>query len=133
MQDAGLVVRDELIAYTPGLDPADAEREAERLLGQSRRPTAVFAADNIATQAAFTAVRRHGLRMPDDVSLVGFDDLDWTSLVEPPVTVVAQSPNEMGRIAARILFDRIKGGEAPPDCVVLPTQLLVRGSTARLA
>jgi LacI family transcriptional regulator len=133
MQDAGLVVRDDLIAYTPGLDPADAEREADRLLGQSRRPTAVFAADNIATQAAFTAARRHGLRMPDDVSLVGFDDLDWTSLVDPPVTVVAQSPTEMGRIAARILFDRIKGGEAPPDCVVLPTQLLVRGSTARLA
>lgn len=133
MQDAGIVVRDELIAYTPGLDPADADREADRLLTQTPRPTAVFAADNIATQAAFTAVRRHGLRMPDDVSLIGFDDLDWTSLVDPPVTVVAQSPIEMGRIAAGMLFDRIKGGEAPPERVVLPTQLLVRGSTARPA
>ena len=69
------------------------------------------------------------MRIPDDVSLVGFDDLDWTALVDPPVTVVAQSPIDMGRITARMLFARIKGGDAPAERAVLPTRLLVRGST----
>jgi LacI family transcriptional regulator len=129
LQDAGLPVRDELLAWTPGFDAAHAAGQADRLLGLPTPPTALFAADNQTTQAAYTAVRRAGRRIPDDVSLVGFDDLDWTALVDPPITVVAQSPIDMGRITARMLFDRIKGGNAAAERVVLPTRLLVRGST----
>jgi LacI family transcriptional regulator len=132
MQDAGIVVRDDLLGYSSWSDSGGAEREADRLLSQDHRPTAIFAADNLATQSAFVVTRRHRLRIPDDLSLVGFDDLDWTSLVEPPVTVIAQSPTDMGRVAATTLFARIKGSEQPPDRTVLPTELLVRGSTRRI-
>jgi LacI family transcriptional regulator len=129
LQDAGVTVREELLAWTPGFDVEHAAGEADRLLRMPDRPTALFAADNQTTQVGFTAARRLGVRIPYDVSLVGFDDLDWTALVDPPVTVVAQSPIDMGRISARMLFDRIKGGDGPAERVLQPTRLLVRGST----
>ena len=132
LQDAGLPVRDELLAWTPGFDAEHSAGQVERLLQLPDRPTALFAADNRTTQVAFTVARQRGVRVPYDLSLVGFDDLDWTALVDPPVTVVAQSPIDMGRISARMLFGRIKGGNAPAERVVLPTRLLVRGSARPL-
>ncbi|MFF5858573.1 LacI family DNA-binding transcriptional regulator [Streptomyces sp. NPDC012751] len=120
----------DLIEYTPLSDAAQAQRRAEALLAQAEPPTAVFATDNVTTQGLFMAARRRGLAIPADVSLVGFDDLDWTTLVDPPLTVVAQSPLDMGRAAAVRLFERIKGDDRPAERIVLPTELVVRSSTA---
>jgi LacI family transcriptional regulator len=120
----------ELIRYTEIGDAVHAEQEAEALLALPEPPTAVFAADNVATQGLFTAIRRRRLTIPDDVSVVGFDDLDWTTLVDPPLTVVAQSPMDMGRTAAERLFARIKGDDRPGERIVLPTRLIVRDSAA---
>lgn len=132
MRDAGIVIRKGLLGYSEWSDSDGIGQEADRLLTQQVRPTAIFATDNHATQSAFVAARRHRLSIPDDLSLVGFDDLDWTTLVDPPITVVAQSPMAMGRIAAEMLFDRIKAGGGPPQRRVLPTELRVRGSTRAL-
>ncbi|WP_330342311.1 LacI family DNA-binding transcriptional regulator [Streptomyces sp. NBC_00557] len=120
----------ELIQYTPLSDTAQAQRHAETLLKLEQPPTAVFATDNVTTQGLFMAARRCGLAIPGDLSLVGFDDLDWTTLVDPPLTVVAQSPLAMGRAAAERLFERIKGDDRPAERLVLPTELIVRSSTA---
>jgi LacI family transcriptional regulator len=109
LQDYRVSPTRELMRYSPVGDLAQAGREADALLSLRQRPSAIFAADNVATQVAFTAARRHGLSIPGDLSLVGFDDLDWTVLVSPPLTVVAQSPLDMGRLAAQRLFARIKG------------------------
>ncbi|WP_218009543.1 LacI family DNA-binding transcriptional regulator [Actinomadura kijaniata] len=122
----------ELVRFGPFLDVATAEREAVALLSLPDPPTAVFAAENVTTQGLYTAARRCGLAVPRELSLVGFDDLDWTALVDPPVTVVAQSPIDMGRAAAERLFRRIKGDDAPRERIVLPTRLVVRSSTAEL-
>ncbi|WP_234376898.1 LacI family DNA-binding transcriptional regulator [Streptomyces sp. TP-A0356] len=111
-------------------DAAQFEKEADALLSLPQPPTAVFAADNVATQGLFMSVRRRGLAIPGDISLVGFDDLDWTTLVDPPLTVVAQSPMDMGRTAAQRLFARIKGDDSPSERIVLPTRLLLRSSAA---
>jgi LacI family transcriptional regulator len=132
LQDAGITVGNDLLGYAPWNDSDGADREADRLLTLRRRPTAIFAADNLATRSAFVAARRRRLAVPADLSLVGFDDQDWTTLVDPAVTVVAQSPNDMGRVAAKILFNRIRGNEEPPERKVLDTALLVRGSTRQL-
>ena len=132
MQDAGIVLDPHLLGYSPAHAGPNESAEADRLLALPSRPTALFAADNVTTQSAFAAVRRRRLSIPSDVSLVGFDDLDWTTLVEPSITVVAQSPIQMGCRAAELLFSRIKGNSAPTERVVLPTQLLVRGSTRHL-
>lgn len=122
----------ELIRFSPIDDVRHAEAEADALLSLDRPPTAMFAADNVTTQGAFTAARHRDLAIPGDVSLVGFDDLDWTALVDPPVTVVAQSPMDMGRTAAQRLFLRIKGDKRAGERIVLPTHLKVRSSTAEL-
>lgn len=132
MQDAGIVIGDELLGHSPWSVADGMDQEADRLLARPNRPTAIFASDNRATQSAYTAARRHRLDIPRQLSLVGFDDLDWTTLVDPPVTVVAQSPMDMGRVAAELLFARIKGSDEPPQRRVLPTELLIRGSTRRL-
>jgi LacI family transcriptional regulator len=117
------------LRYSPIGDLAEAHRQAYALLGQRQRPTAVFAADNVTTQGLFTAARARGLSIPDDLSIVGFDDLDWTTLVEPALTIVAQYPLAAGRQAAERLFLRIKGDTDPAEQIVLETQLIVRGST----
>lgn len=122
--------RRQYVRYSPIGNIPHAHREAYALLGQRERPTAVFAADNVTTQGLFTAARAHGLSVPDELSLVGFDDLDWTTLVEPALTVVGQSPLSAGRQAAQRLFQRIKGNTDPAEQIVLATQLILRGSTA---
>ncbi|RVU29181.1 LacI family transcriptional regulator [Streptomyces antnestii] len=120
----------DLVRCTGLGSPAQAEREADALLALAQPPTAVFAADNVATQGVFRAARRRGLAIPGDLSMVGFDDLDWTTLVDPPLTVVAQPPLDMGRTAAEQLFARIKGEDRPGERIVLPTELIVRSSAA---
>jgi LacI family transcriptional regulator len=130
LDEAGVAPLRQWIRYSPVADGDRAEADARELLSLSaaRRPTAVFAADNAVTRALFTAARGLGLRIPDDVSILGFDDLEWTTLVDPPLSVVAQSPYEMGRMAAERLFARIKGDESARQQIVLPTRLALRSS-----
>jgi len=90
--------------------------------------TAVVASDSVIGVSALRAIRRLGLRIPDDVSLVGFDDAPWTSVSEPGITVVAQPEKEMGALATRLLIERIGGETAPPRVHVLPQELVERGS-----
>ena len=73
------------------------------------------------------------MKVPDQVSLLGFDDTDWTVMVDPPLSVVAQSPMLMGRVAGERLFARIKGDAQPKQRIVQPTRLIIRGSTGARA
>lgn len=125
----GVPVSPDAITWITGDHPAEAEAAARGLLGSPTRPTAVFATDNESTRRIFLAAKAVGLTVPDQVSLLGFDDLDWTVMVEPQISVVAQSPREMGRVAGERLFARIKGDEQPKRRIVLPTELLIRAST----
>jgi LacI family transcriptional regulator len=100
------------------------------LLGQSPRPTAIFAANNFIAIGALRALREAGLAVPEDVSLVVFDDLPESYTWEPFLTVAAQPAYELGKTAATLLLRRImEPGEAEPQEIVLPTQLIVRAST----
>ena len=80
------------------------------------------------TVGTLLALRELGLRVPEDVALVGFDDLDWTTLVDPPLTVVAQPVADLGGAAGARLLARIAGDAGPPRRLRLPTELIVRGS-----
>jgi LacI family transcriptional regulator len=91
--------------------------------------TAVFTTDNMMTLGAYDGILRVGRRMPDELSFVGFDDLDWTTLVQPALTVVAQPTYELGAAAARRLFARLEGDDSPPRVLTLDTTFIVRGST----
>jgi LacI family transcriptional regulator len=117
-----------LVARIPVRAP-DTEARIEALI-DSAAPTAVFAANNALAEQAWRVLRRRGLRIPDDVSLVGFDDVPWMEMVDPQITVVDQPTIELGRSAARLLLRRLHGGPSlAPEVEVLQPRLLVRGST----
>ena len=111
-----------------GSTQADGLRSAHTLLSRPDRPTAIFTANNFMTVGALLAMRELGLRAPEDVALVGFDDLDWTTLVEPAVTVVAQPVADLGGAAGARLLARMGGDAGPPRRIRLRTTLVVRAS-----
>jgi len=101
------------------------------LLSLSEPPTGLFTGNNLLTAGALRAIRERELRIPDDIALVAFDELDWMSLVEPGLTVVAQPTYDLGRAAAELLFDRVEGGAHPAEELVLTPTLVIRQSCAR--
>ncbi len=80
-------------------------------------------------EPAWNVLRRRGLRLPAEISLVGFDDVPWMAMVDPGITVVAQPTVEMGRRAAQLLLARAERPERPATVEILSPQLVVRGST----
>ncbi len=112
---------------------AAARAETATLLArpEAERPTAILGTDSILTAGAFRAIQACGLAIPDAISLIGFDDVDWMSMVRPTVTVVNQPEYELGKRAAERLLARIEGDESPAQQVWLDTELIVRHSCAR--
>jgi DNA-binding LacI/PurR family transcriptional regulator len=96
------------------------------LLDGPNPPTGLFSSQNLVTIGALRALRERGLQR--HVALVGFDDVPLGDMLEPGVTVVAQNPYEMGRIAARRAFARLDGDVGEPARVVVPSVLIPRGS-----
>jgi LacI family transcriptional regulator len=128
LKTAGIPYDRRLVGRIPVRAP-DVEARIEALL-DTGQPTAVFAANNALAEQAWRVLRRRGLSIPRDVSLVGFDDVPWMEMVDPSITVVDQPTIDLGRSAARLLLRRLHGGDAlPPAVEVLQPHLLVRGST----
>ena len=98
------------------------------LLKQPQRPRAVLVANNLMTLGALQAIYEQGLRIPEDLAIIGFDDMPWASSLNPPLTAVAQPAEEIGRTAAELLMERLKDPARPCREIVLRTSLVVRGS-----
>jgi DNA-binding LacI/PurR family transcriptional regulator len=94
------------------------------------RPTAILAVHDYLAVLTIRALQALGLRVPNDLSVAGFDDTDPAVHLEVPLTTVAQDPFTIGKTAARRLLDRIEGYDGPVECELIPTQLRVRSSTA---
>jgi LacI family transcriptional regulator len=122
---AGIAVDDELVR-TGSHDADHAEEVVAELLvlPPDRRPTALFAANNRNTVGALRALR--GTTRP--LALVGFDDFELADLLAMPVTVVRHDSYRMGAHAAELAFERLAGPEPAPQRIVVPTELIVRGS-----
>lgn len=104
-------------------------RMARQALAVTPRPTAFFAANNFIAIGAFQVLHQQGLRVPEDISLVTFDDLPHT--LDPFLTVARQPADEMGRRATELLLARLQEtAPSPPQEIVLPTPLIVRRSSA---
>jgi LacI family transcriptional regulator len=93
-------------------------------------PTAVVTSNTLVTRYVLGAISRLGLRIPNDLAFAGFDDFDLAEFTSPPLTVVRQPAQEMGRVAANLLFDRIARGETPHtgNRIVLPVEIVLRRS-----
>jgi LacI family transcriptional regulator len=111
-------------------DRASGHRCAMRLLLGTPRPTAIFASNDLIALGALQALKELGLRCPEDVSLVGFDDLDLAKFTDPPLTTVSQPGYELGATAARLVLERIEGHTGRMRRIVLPTELKVRNSAS---
>ena len=103
-----------------------------RLLALPEPPTAVFAASDVLAMGALAGVREEGLRVPEDVSIVGFDDIDFAAYCNPPLTTVRVPAYEMGQVAVKVLVNLIRGKETGPQRYLLDTDLIVRGSCREL-
>jgi LacI family transcriptional regulator len=108
----------------------DTLRTVEGKLHGSNAPTAFFTSNTLATRYVFASLLHLGVRVPADVALVGFDDFDLAELTSPPITVVRQPAQEMGRVAASLLFERIARGESQQtgSRIVLPVEIVLRRS-----
>ena len=107
-------------------DVESARRGTLELMSGAEPPTAVFSAQNLVTIGALHALRELGRHQ--DTALVGFDDVPLGDLLEPGLTVIAQDPQAIGRLAAEQVFARLDGDDAPPSSTVVPTRLIRRGS-----
>jgi LacI family transcriptional regulator len=104
---------------------------ARAAMAADPRPTALFAANNFIAIGVLHALAELGVRVPDDVAVVGFDDLPQEIVLFPFLTVAAQPAFEMGRTGVELLTDRLAGRAGRPREVVLPTELVIRGSSGQ--
>jgi LacI family transcriptional regulator len=102
-----------------------------QLLRQRRPPDGLLFANNLMTVGGLRAIAEAGLAIPDDIAVVGFDDVIWATALQPPLTVVAQPTYEIGQTAAKLLLRRVDGEAFPPRRVVLQAELIERASSHR--
>ncbi|MGB3681475.1 MAG: LacI family DNA-binding transcriptional regulator [Rubrobacteraceae bacterium] len=100
------------------------------LLNLKEPPTVVFAANNLMALGALQALKRAGVRVPEDISFASFDDVSWFELVEPSITAIAQPVSELGAAAARMLPALVEGEDV--ESVILEAELVVRGSCGEI-
>jgi LacI family transcriptional regulator len=126
MAAAGVSV-DQALIRIGGYRTETAEGPAREVLSRSDRPTAVFAANDLSAIAVVSAARSLGLSVPDDLSVIGFDNVPESALASPPLTTIKQPLQQMGAEALHLLVDIIAGVERDTH-VRLPTELVVRAS-----
>jgi LacI family transcriptional regulator len=128
LTDKGISILEELL-IEGDFQQQTAYESAQRLLqSQQTLPTAIFASNDLSAFGAIDAVRECGLRIPDDISIIGFDDIPQASFVYPKLTTVRQPLEEMGQVAVKILLERIRNPSNMPQQVALATQLIIRDS-----
>ena len=101
--------------------------EAARRLLDGGRPDAIFVASDLMARGALTALRSAGVRVPEDIALVGFDDSSVAITTDPQLTTMRQPMYAQGEAMARVLLSRL-AGEEPPTTTILPTELVIRAS-----
>jgi len=113
------------------LSAADATRATKQLLSLPVHPDAIFGINDTIAFAAMKEIKKHGLKIPDDIALVGFTDEFHSTVVEPTLTSITHPTKEMGREAARLFFHCIQKGKNVSEHVVLQTEMVVRESSIK--
>jgi DNA-binding LacI/PurR family transcriptional regulator len=123
---AGLSSPPELIATASAFTVSAGYESAQSLLDSRNPPTAIFAAGDLLAIGAMQAAKERGLNIPDDVALVGYNDLDLANLIEPPLTTVAAPIYELGVVSMQMLQQLIDEEPVERQRIILPTQLVIR-------
>jgi len=128
LADRGIAADPRLVVES-GYTEEGGARAAERLLALPDRPTGIFAVTDMTAVGAFGVARRMGLRIPEDVAIVGYNDIPLATRIVPALTTVHVPIHDFGAVAARLLLEQIETGAPSRQRVVFNPQLVVRGST----
>lgn len=123
----GLEVPDDLIVGN-SFGEKNGYESAMILLDRPERPTAIYACSNLIALGAIRAIHEKGLKIPDDVSLIAFDNEPYFEYLSTPITAVSQPREEMGKKAMELVISQIENGKQPSSSVTLPTSIIVRQS-----
>ena len=127
LTEAGLPINPDLLKHGDFTQPTGFAATQE-LLRLANPPTAIFAANDLSAFGVIEAVKHHGLQLPKDISVVGFDDIPMASQVFPPLTTVKRPLEQLGKTAVGLLLAKLRGELAKTN-VTLPTRLVVRATT----
>lgn len=127
LDEAGIPVRNHWVVE--GRLTADSGYQAAcQFLNQEERPSALFVGNDLMAMGAMCALQSHGLRVPDDVSVIGYDDIELAAFTSPPLTTIHQPKAELGQLAANTLIDRIENPGIEPAVKTLRSTLVERQS-----
>lgn len=137
MQEAGLEpILEESNAgglYTSVYDFDTGKRLARKIIKSQSGPTAIFACNDMMAFGVINELSDRGINVPQDISVMGFDGIDFGLMIHPPLTTVKQPDYEMGKMSCKLLFDKLKGEDIPDYDVVLQPRLIERNSVAACA
>jgi DNA-binding LacI/PurR family transcriptional regulator len=128
LEENGLDFDEELVIHTD-YSMENGKRAALELLQSPQRPTAIFACFDALAIGVYQAARELGLSIPNDLSVIGFDNTILAAIVDPPLTTIAQPIHEMGRQVMNLLVQEIEGEKNTKQRVILPPELIIRNST----
>jgi LacI family transcriptional regulator len=131
LADAGMVYDEELV-HSGEFTDASGYPPMQCLLDLPQPPTAVFVGSDVVALGAIDAIHSRGLHIPDDISVVGFDDVSLGKYLRPALTTVHLPAYDLGRQAGEMILDIVRGLPLPASQVRLPTELVIRSSTARV-
>jgi LacI family transcriptional regulator, repressor for deo operon, udp, cdd, tsx, nupC, and nupG len=126
--EAGLTLTEEWNIRVTSFSFVAGAEAAQQLLRCQQRPTAIFAVADALAIGLMQGLQEAGLRIPDDIAIMGFDDITLAAHLNPPLTTMAQPMDELGAEAARLLLQRLSAPDTPPTGSLLPHRLVVRGS-----
>lgn len=129
LAEAGLEYKEELVIQTY-LNLESSFEATNQLLKLQTRPTAIFAYNDLMAIGVLKALKQAGLRIPQDMALVGYDDILYAQYLEVPLTTVRQPTQRSGEVAAEVLLKRISDRDAPVERIVLQPELIVRASSS---
>lgn len=130
LEECGLKFNPELLVQC-NLSTEDAKKATKKLLQLKTLPDAIFGLNDTIAFAAMKEIKKHGLKIPDDIALVGFTDEFHSTVVEPTLTSVTHPTLEMGQEAANLFFQQIENGKKRNKQIVLKTELVVRESSLK--
>jgi LacI family transcriptional regulator len=130
MASAGLDIPPGRVAFAQSFSIEEGYRCAKEVLTGPEQCTAVAAANDMLAVGCYLALSEAGLRCPDDISVVGFNDMPFIDMLKPPLTTIAFSHYQVGTQAAQLLLERLNGSPGPVKVLYLPPELIIRGSTA---
>ncbi len=128
LQAAGIPIQGDWITYC-GTALEDGYEATCKLLSQTPRPTALLVINDLLALGALRAIADLGLRVPEDVSISSFDDINFAVYTNPRLTTVSVNASGLGQVAAQMIFNRLENPDLPPQKAYLTSHLIVRDST----